>query len=60
VTEEDEEDFQEVVVEVSHTSPRSSDFQELEYLGRGTPSLRIRAKFMRPRVADRRVRRSRR
>ena len=60
VTEEDEEDFQEVVVEVSLTSPRSSDSQEIEYLGRGTPCLRICAKVMRPRVADRRVRRSRR
>jgi hypothetical protein len=60
VTEEDEEDFQEAVVEVSLTSPRSSDSQEIEVLGRGIPCLRIRAKVMRPRVADRRVRRSRR
>jgi len=60
VTEEDEEDFQEVVVEVSLTFPGSSDFQEIDYLGRGAPKLRICAKFMRPRVADRRVRRSRR
>ena len=30
VTEEDEEDFQEVVVEVSLTFPGSSDFQEIE------------------------------
>lgn len=37
VTEEDEEDFQEVVVEVSLTFPGSSDFQEIEYLGRETP-----------------------
>jgi hypothetical protein len=60
VTEEDEEDSQEVVVEVSLKFPGSSDFQEIEYLGRETPRLRICAKFVRPRVADRRVRRSRR
>jgi hypothetical protein len=45
VTEEDEEDFQEVVVEVSLTFPGSSDFQEIEYLGHGTPKLRICAKL---------------
>jgi hypothetical protein len=37
VIEEDEEDFQEVVVEVSLTFPGSSDFHEIEYLGAGTP-----------------------
>lgn len=60
VTEEDEEDSQEVVVEVSLTSPHSSGPQEIEVLRRGTPCLRARAKVTRPRVADRRVRRSRR
>lgn len=37
VTEEDEEDFQEAVVEVSLTSPRSSDSQEIEVPDRGVP-----------------------
>jgi division protein CdvB (Snf7/Vps24/ESCRT-III family) len=60
VIEEDEEDFQEVVDEVSLTSPRSSDSQEVENPGCGAPCLRARAKVIRPRVADRRVRRSRR
>jgi hypothetical protein len=60
VTEEDEEDFQEVVDEVSLTSPRRFKTQEIEYSSRGTPYLCTRASDMRPRVADRRVRRSRR
>ena len=59
VTEEDEEDFPEVVDEVSLTSPRSFNSQEIENSSRGTPYLRARAKVMRPKVADRRVRRSR-
>jgi hypothetical protein len=42
VIEEDEEDFQEAVVEVSFTSPRSSDSQEIEALGREIPCLRLR------------------
>jgi hypothetical protein len=46
VTAEDEEEgFQEVVDEVSLTSPRSSDSQGIDDLGRGIPFLRIRAKF---------------
>jgi hypothetical protein len=59
VTEEGEEDFQEVVDEVSLTSPRSFKPQEIEYSSSGTPYLRTCANDMRPRVADRRVRRSR-
>jgi hypothetical protein len=60
VTVEDEEDFREVVVEVSFTSPRSLTSGEIEASRRGTPYLRARAKVTRPRVADRRIRRSRR
>ncbi len=59
VTVEDVEDFQEVEDEVSLTSPRSSDSQEYDYLSRGAPCLRTRAKVTSSRVADRRVRRSR-
>jgi hypothetical protein len=59
VTGEDEEGFREVVVEVSFTSPRSSDSQEIEVLGHKS-LLALAQKFLRPKVADRRVRRSRR
>jgi hypothetical protein len=59
VTVEDVEDFQEVEDEVSLTSPRSSDSQEIEDLSRGSLCLRNSAKVTSSRVADRRVRRSR-
>jgi hypothetical protein len=42
VTEEDEEDFQEAVVEVSFTSSRSSYLQEIEARSREIPCLRLR------------------
>lgn len=45
VTEEGEEDFQEAVVEVSFRSPRSSDSQEIEILGREIPYLRLRKSY---------------
>jgi hypothetical protein len=48
VIEEDEEDFLEVVDEVSLTSPRSSVSQEIEDPSCGFPYLRARAKVMRP------------
>ncbi len=45
VTEEDEEDFQEVVVEVSFKSPRSSDSQEIEHPPHKNPYLRLRKSY---------------
>ena len=60
VIEEVGEDSQEVEDEVSLTSPRSFNSQDIEDLDRGTLCLRSRAKSTSSRVADRRVRRSRR